>query len=97
MPKLKPKTKDEPHTWFEDRCKGKGPTYLDLTHCGAVIRHRVRTQRVDERIHNETYLKEKVYTAANRPRYSRCYECAAKVRRIYMRGGWPTVYSGPVQ
>jgi hypothetical protein len=66
----------EPFDYFYDRCRGEDPH----THCGVEISHHYRTKPLDPRV---VYTREKpapeVYTAANRPKYHRCYRCAAKM------------------
>ena len=69
----------DPYTRFDDVCSSKRPRGSDPTHCGATITHRVRTLQVDARIRNPSYSDANVYTPRNRPRYRRCFSCAAKL------------------
>lgn len=62
-----------PFDLFEDVCKGEG-----IFHCGGVIAHWQRVRQVDARgLSSSDYVRSyPVYTAANRPHYGRCPECA---------------------
>ncbi len=64
-----------PLTLFTDRCAAVNMR----NHCGGPISHWQRTKPNDYRDTTDYGDRVKVYTVANRPRYRRCYECAAKL------------------